>query len=280
MYAEADDHIANEIFYNNSYEDDEFLLVYEIIQKSRFFIDVGANTGAFSIFSAKAKRDLSVISFEPHPANFKRFCNNISLNNVTNIIPKQVALGAALEMVAFNVPQDNSISTTSSVNVEYSRNFHSIAYREETVQQTTLDITLAPLNLNSFDIVKIDVEYYELEVVKGALKILDSNKPIVLIEILNYESLVEQFPGMAEKISKDHASKVFQTLVRCGYHAFVIHGAKLHATFSSTEHQAGRNFLFVPVQMPDAIYTFPAFCSAYAQAIDYLQPVRKHRNMD
>src|SRR6188768_875047 len=61
IYTLADDNIANEIFYSHGYEAEEFRLVREIIRSSNSFVDIGANTGIFSIFAAKANPALKVL---------------------------------------------------------------------------------------------------------------------------------------------------------------------------------------------------------------------------
>ena len=116
VYSEGDDFIANELFYNLGYESSEYKLIQALVVKSNYLVDVGANTGIFSIFAAKANDRLTVMSFEPHPGNFQRFQTNIELNGLQNVFPHEKALGEADGEIKFTVPNNLSISATSSAN--------------------------------------------------------------------------------------------------------------------------------------------------------------------
>lgn len=177
VYSEADDFIANELYYNIGYEAAEFKLIKCLLINSKNFVDVGANTGIFTIYSALANKQLTVYSFEPHPSNFKRLCKNVRLNNLNNVVPFSLAVGASEGLIKFTVPNDLSISATSSANKEFARNFHKIEFKEIQVEQVPLDKALSKLNLSSSDLIKIDVEYYELEVLKGATSIIREKRP-------------------------------------------------------------------------------------------------------
>jgi FkbM family methyltransferase len=256
VFARADDFIANELYYNLGYELHEFNLLAQLLKNARYLVDVGANTGIVSLYASKVNDKLSVICFEPHPSNFTRLVTNLSLNNqVSNIKPFQKAIGSQDAEISFTVPADSGISTTASANAEFTRNFHRISHKEILVQQTTLDEVLRDIPLTSADILKIDVEYYELEVLKGAESTLVQKRPLVMIEILQYESLVDQFPEMKEKISKDHADQVFDFLIQCNYYGYSIESNEL-SLIHSMAGQGNRNFIFIPYKLKQSRFSF------------------------
>jgi FkbM family methyltransferase len=242
IYSKADDHIANDFFYNRDYENSEFRLVKQLIKHSKHMVDIGANTGVFSIYAASVNSELEVFSFEPHPSNYKRLLKNVSINRLRNVKAYDCALGPSDSEIEFTVPADMSISTTSSANDGFTRNFHRIEYVKVPVKQKKLDDILAKIPITSADVFKIDVEYYELEVLKGAEAILRNNKPMIIIELLDYEDLVEQFPGMKDKVLKTHANDVIDFLTNMGYNLYSIGHDGLRKVSGE---RSGRNFLCV-----------------------------------
>lgn len=256
VYAASDDHIANQIFYGENYERDEFLLISELTKKSRHFIDVGANTGIFSIFAAMANRNLQVVSFEPHPTNYVRLLTNIKINNLTNVVPFPKALGQSEKTIQFTIPADGGLSTTSSVNENFSTNFHKISFRKIDVDQLTLQAALKEFSLISTDLIKIDVEYYELDVLKGARQTLLDSRPLLLIEILRYESLIEQFADMRGKLNPTHAAEIQAFLIDLGYFPFALESGGVRAIASVLDAHSNRNFLFLPRNISQSFLPF------------------------
>jgi tetrahydromethanopterin S-methyltransferase subunit F len=73
-------------------------------------------------------------------------------------------------------------------------------------------VTLDSFNLTNVDFIKIDVESYEYEVLKGAKNTIETNKPIIGIELLqsyqpNYKEIVKYIESLGyraiEKMSND-----------------------------------------------------------------------------
>jgi len=255
VFSKSDDLIANEIFYDSGYEEGEFRLLKELTKKSKYFIDIGANTGIFSIYAAVANPKLDTLSFEPHPYNFERLLKNLSINKLSNIKAYPTALGADNKELEFTIPADSSLSTTSSINAEYAKNFHRIEYKTILVQQHTIDEVLSNISIASHDVIKVDVEYYELEVLKGAKLTLLSKKPLIMIEILQYDSLIAQFPEMKGKIDAQHGTKVYNFLIDLGYHCYSIGSSGINFVASLSD-QRNRNFLFVSRQLPRESYSY------------------------
>jgi FkbM family methyltransferase len=254
VYCESDDHIANELFYNQGYEESEFKLIRTLTGRCKHFVDVGANTGIFSIYAASTNKELNIFSFEPHPGNFNRFLKNVSINKLTNIHAFQIALGATKANIELTVPADLSISTTASANSAYTKNFHRLQYTNISVQQKTLDEILIAIPLTPHDLIKIDVEYYELEVLKGMESTLKNNRPLILIEILQYENLINQFAEMRGKINANQANEVFSFLKSLDYYCYSISSNGLRS-IASLKDQENRNFLFLPAKLPNIQYT-------------------------
>ena len=132
--------------------------------KERVFVDVGANVGRYVVPAAKVYS--KVYAVEPDPDNLEALYRNIELNSVSDrvvVVPK--ALGSAPGRA--RLAQSGAQSRIADEGVE--------------VDVDTLD-NCCP----GAKVVKIDVEGYELEVVKGALRTIEENKPILIIEHHEY----------------------------------------------------------------------------------------------
>jgi len=138
-------------------------------------IDVGANVGTHSLaFANTAKR---VYAIEPHPQTYLHLCANILLNQQWNIEPINCAVGDE------DGPQIISdIDATLPATPMGAR----VGAGTTPIRMARLD----SLNLNA-DFMKIDVEGYELEVLKGARHTLMRNDLAVYIEIHHHELVQE-----------------------------------------------------------------------------------------
>lgn len=132
---------------------DMFFLLH-FLRKEDLFVDIGANAGSYTVLSA-AHVTASTIAVEPVPGTFENLLQNIWLNQIQEKVkPLNIALGGAFGKVYFS-------SQLDTMN-------HVVLNKAETtieVEVHTLDGILAE---QSPALLKIDVEGFETEVLKGA----------------------------------------------------------------------------------------------------------------
>lgn len=153
-------------------------------------IDVGANIGFVSMRMALREKDVSVIGFEPDPINYQRAKENLSFNSFEKIKIHNLGLGeskgeAMMEVRVSNNLGGNRIGKPGVIG--------------EKVEITTIDLFFANESA-PIDLIKIDVEGYELKVLKGAKSILSRCHPILFVEI-NESNLGYQGDTATELIS-------------------------------------------------------------------------------
>jgi FkbM family methyltransferase len=159
------------------YERREYFLYDDFVPSKDWVVaDVGAYVGIYSLWASKAiGNDGLVISFEPNPLAYYWLKNNVQINKASNIITLPLALGDALGKMQLYVAKEN-IEATSFIPEHITRNplgRYTISAKFN-VPLITLDYFLekAELLINkrimNLDLVKIDVEGYELNVLKGA----------------------------------------------------------------------------------------------------------------
>jgi FkbM family methyltransferase len=156
-----------------SYEPAKHALIRRHLKPGMTFIDVGANKGDFTLLAARlAGNSGIVLSIEPEPDNHTMLQRSIALNHYSNIRVLQIALSDR-EGTA-----DLQIGATSGAH-SLSPGFKGL--RKVTVPTMTLDQLVAEQQLQNVDMVKIDVQNWELEVLRGAAQTLRANPRLILL---------------------------------------------------------------------------------------------------
>ncbi len=154
-------------------------------------LDIGANIGEISLRFAKTYPQASIHSFEPFPPTFNSLKRNASLNSFSNIELHPLGLGSKpgevfFEERAIGNPGMNRVTSNPEKSTQK-------------IRISTLDSFAEENQLASVSIIKIDVEGYEHEVLKGAVNLLTRNKPLLFIE-LDDSNLMEQGSSAADFI--------------------------------------------------------------------------------
>ena len=181
------------IFFHNNYEDQQInYLLNKIKQfKPNIFLDIGCNSGLYSLIVAKNFPKLKILSFEPVKETFLKFKKNIKLNKkIKNIKPYNFGLSS----------KNKDLIMRAKIREGYIQQGGAGIIRKNTrVNLGHLNNSLTTLSANfkkgddtmrfknKIIACKIDVEGHEINVLKGMVKILKKNKLILQIEIFDSE---------------------------------------------------------------------------------------------
>ena len=159
------------------------------LRKGDCFVDVGANIGLMSIFASNCVgNEGQVLAYEAHPKTAELLKENIELNQLMNIQVCQYALGSEEgQTKIYDNWQINRGGASLIVKTE-----DSIAYD---IDIHRLDAVLST-NLHP-KIIKIDVEGFELEVLKGASETIKKFQPILIVE---FSEIRENFHESGEQL--------------------------------------------------------------------------------
>ncbi len=199
MYSDCDDGVVDGLFYNHSHVEKNEMFVFSLLAKhSRNILDIGTHTGIYSIIAAKSNSSATIFSFEPHPSNFKRLEININLNKIKNIKLINKAVGNIESTVKFNIPDDYRIIDVGSVDKSFSAMMYEgdIRWKQIEVEQTSIDAFSANEKLKQIELIKIDVENYELPVFKGLENVLKQSRPYILCELFHEEEKIKYIDAM------------------------------------------------------------------------------------
>jgi len=186
----ARDVLAEPLFLTGAIEEPETEFIKKNLRAGMVFVDAGANMGYYSLLAAKyVGSSGQVHSFEPNMRVYEDFLGNIRLNNFHNIIPNNLALGEILGVGKLSTYSEGrevygSLSGKPYPGMQISG--------QQNVKITPLDGYLSGISLAQVDMIKMDVEGGELPLLKGAEKLLSSQRPPILVFEAS-EILAEQF---------------------------------------------------------------------------------------
>ena len=216
------------------YESLETRILKFFARKSETIVDIGANVGYYSvelgrILSSSAK----IHAFEPVPESFEQLERNVRLNSLSNVVScNQVAISNSDGSLALYKPRISGSSASSARNLHPKEKVHRIL-----VAMTTLDNYIDSQALDSFDLLKIDVEGAELMVIEGALRAIKTYKPVIFAELLRKWSAHFGY----------HPNDVLQMLIPLGYQCFAV-AENLPKIDNIDDKTKETNFLFVPLE--------------------------------
>lgn len=183
------------------YQKQNLIHLRELCPNPRTILDIGMNIGMNTWEYATFAQ--TVVGFEPVPTTFQVALDNINLNlqhqdpstgwwkdsngnwasllPTAKIITENVALGPVAGSVEMHIKKNdghNRVSNDGYTTVTGRPVKVNTGYQRVTVPQRTLD----SYNFTDVDIIKIDVEGYELNVLEGATQTIANNRPVVQVE--------------------------------------------------------------------------------------------------
>jgi FkbM family methyltransferase len=135
--------------------------------------DVGAFHGMLTMFFAS--RCKQVVCYEPNEVNRARLIENVCLNYLINVEVRKFGVGSEIGSATLHYSPEMAGGGTLQPNVA--------AGIAQAVQITTLDHDIAAAKLPAPDLIKIDIEGWELEALKGARETLAAHHPALFLEM-------------------------------------------------------------------------------------------------
>jgi FkbM family methyltransferase len=152
----------------------EMSFLLHVLREQSLFLDVGANVGVYTVLASAVARAKSV-SFEPLPSAFHDLLRNVRLNGVEDLCElHNVGLAGADGMLKFTRDSD----TMNHVVLDGQGQRTDIVE----VPVTTLD---AVVGTRTPSLLKIDVEGFETEILRGAEGVLSRDSLNAIIIELN-----------------------------------------------------------------------------------------------
>ena len=174
--------LERSLFEFGTYEEGTLRILDQILRNGGVFIDIGANIGLMSLHAADIlKGKGTVLSFEPLPSTFAILQKNIGINHNSNIHAINKAIGSKKGIVDIYENPEMNRGAASIIKPNSSESSFKIPIISLD-EYLTMRGSISPIKC-----LKLDVEGWELEVLKGAkITLSDPNAPICILEYSKY----------------------------------------------------------------------------------------------
>jgi FkbM family methyltransferase len=180
--------------------------------KPKIVYDIGANDGTWSKILLELNPHVKDISlFEPRKEAFNKIKENLSAN--INLHLFQFALGSenTVSVIKGGSTSASLLDAGELQNILFPGSFNSQCNENITINR--LDDVVKENNLSYPDLIKIDVQGYEMEVLKSAENVL-KNTPFLIIE-LSFVELYKNQPPTSQLL--DYLERFNFRIIDFGY---------------------------------------------------------------
>jgi len=198
-----DTQISEIIERNKAWEVHVTQALHALLKPGMTFLDIGANIGYHTMTGAHLVGPGGrVHAIEMAPPNCRLIKESVAVNGYRHVVLHETAVSFEDGAVRYcNTPGTTNCSVFSDkFRDKYGENHFGYVPQEVIVPMTTVD-KLIPNG--RIDIVKIDVEGYELNVFRGMTRILQTSQPTILLEF---------FPSLLQEIGATEPSELLDFL--------------------------------------------------------------------
>jgi FkbM family methyltransferase len=170
------------------------------LQEGDIVVDIGANVGYYALLEAKIIGEKGrVYAIEPIPETIELLKENVKLNNYSNIEIYQLAIGDKTRIASMYVGKWLNRSRMKEIDIKSDVISHEIS-----TQVSTLDDFLEKKPYP--DIIRMDVEAYEYQIIKGMKRTLERKLPLKLFMEFHFRLL-----------GKEKCTELLRTLKSAGF---------------------------------------------------------------
>ncbi|WP_300665542.1 FkbM family methyltransferase [Fluviicola sp.] len=187
-------------------------------------LDIGANLGIMTVHLANKLPNTTIHAFEPMPTNVSVLKRIIAKFKLKKTKIHEIALGDESGTAKMVLPVNGQTVMQGLSHIKHETITEWNEGQEVDVKLDKLDNIL---NGQPVQAIKIDIENFEYFALKGATRIITSNKPIIYAELWNNEN----------------RSNCFEYLKSFNYSIFVGENNQI-VPFDSSKHDT-QNFIFI-----------------------------------
>lgn len=219
--------IENELFWaglEGGWEHVSIGLWTSLCRRSEVILDIGANTGIYSLIAKTANPNARIYAFEPVKRVYEKLNINIQLNNFNIFSIEKAISNFNGEATIFDPGSEHIYSVTLNKNTQDPEK----KVNETIVETIRIDTFFNEANLAKIDLIKIDVETHEPEVLEGIGIYLSKFKPTILIEVLNdevgakIEDLIKDLNYLFFNIDENTKPELVKKITKSHYYNYLI----------------------------------------------------------
>jgi FkbM family methyltransferase len=216
-----------------------FSVIEQVLSLGDVCFDIGANIGIYSCVMARITGNPAGIhAFEPANHIRRKLIRNLRLNSFDAVIVNAFGLGAQdTEKEFFEIREGIERGGVSSfVQNENYAALGASSFETRNVPVRTLDGYIAEIGLTSLKFMKIDVEGFEIDVLRGAKETIERFRPFILLE----------FDNKRHADDADEMRAFFDRLGYEGFDPYLLHGKLGYTPWSFDATPKERNALLMP----------------------------------
>lgn len=144
------------------------------------FLDVGANTGVYTVLAGMTRPDVHIHAFEPYPPVVEILRENIRMNSLEDRVTlHQVALSNTAGAATLYIPDASHGVIESSASLR--PDFGDGVKTEVKITRQRLD----DIDLPKIAAMKVDIEGHEADFLMGAIASIQRDRPVIFAEVLH-----------------------------------------------------------------------------------------------
>jgi FkbM family methyltransferase len=218
--ATPNDVIARALYWRGlkDWESETIPVFYKMAQSAQIVLDIGANTGFYTLLACTANPNARVIAFEPVPRVYEKLMEHIRINHFDDRCEAhRMAVSNFVGTAQMHVPFGD-LPTSASLNTD---GFRGLSGTLVEVPVTTVDAVMGD---KPVDLAKIDVEGFEPQVLEGMQMTLRRFRPALFIECLpdgpyrEVEEILKNLGYQIYLLSHNGPIQVEQVIPRRIYH--------------------------------------------------------------
>lgn len=191
------------LYFASTFEQDVENLFKKYVHENNTVIDVGANIGYHTLHSAEyVGPGGKVVAIEPNQWAINRLKRNLELN------PQ---IQERVQIIKVALSDRDELSQEMSFQASYKLSGNNAAV-SEIVDVRSLDSICADQDLIGINLIKIDVDGFEIKVLKGSLDLLARDHPTLIVEFT---------PSVFSQLG-DEVQSLEQSLQSLGYSFFTV----------------------------------------------------------
>ena len=156
-----------------------FLMMATLLRTEGLFVDVGANTGVYSVMAGTVAPDRRIIAFEPLPPVVEILKRNLAANDLTGRVTLvEAALSEHAGTAALHLPDPGHglVETSATLEPGFQRTHSAIEVPVKRFDDLAITDTIA--------VIKVDIEGHEHAFLRGARETILRHRPIVFAEVV------------------------------------------------------------------------------------------------
>ena len=167
---DAGDLIKQYIVDGRQWEQHTIELLEAHVEPGSVVVEIGVHIGSHTVPVARLVGPWGrVYAFEPQRKIYRELFDNVELNGITNVVPLKYAVGDRdARVIEMDPPRSGNEGGTG------------VGSGGDRTELRSLD----SFGFERVSVLKIDLEGYEDEVLKGAVNTIRRTRPVILIEIM------------------------------------------------------------------------------------------------